>query len=185
MAGFKFIKNIVFTLNLIFIRLIKNPEKKLKRVIKLINQGSEYKKYLCLQFAADASFDLGNMEEAKKYANLLLALSKNYPEDFYYGNAIFYANHFLGRIALHNNDIELAKEYLLKAGNTPGSPQLDSFGPNMSLPKELLECGQEEVVLSFFELCRKFWKMDNGQLDYWAAVVKSGGKPNFGKNLIY
>ena len=39
---------------------------------------------------------------------------------------------------------KLAAEYLLKAGATSGSPQLDSFGPNMSLAKDLLGKDQRE-----------------------------------------
>ena len=46
----------------------------------------------------------------------------------------------------------------MAAGATPGSPQLDSFGPNMTLAKELLEKGQPDVVLHYFALCKNFWE---------------------------
>ncbi len=91
----------------------------------------------------------------------------------------------LGRIALRRGFIKQASDNLLAAGATPGSPQLDSFGPNMTLAKELLEHGQPDVVLEFLGLCKKFWKLDSGRLDEWAAEVRKGKVPDFGTNLRY
>ena len=84
-------------------------------------------------------------------------------------------------------DIERAKEHLLAAGNTSGSPQLNSFGPNMTLAKELLEQGERDVVLEYFRLCAKFWKSRShlGTLEEWANQVKAGMVPDFGANLRY
>jgi hypothetical protein len=90
-----------------------------------------------------------------------------------------------GRIALRNGRVDEAKKFLQEAGKTPGSPQLGSFGPNMSLAKDLLENGETNAVLEYFQQCGKFWKMAGGQLDTWAADVKEGRKPNFGANLDY
>lgn len=64
-----------------------------------------------------------------------------------------------------------------------GAPTLNSFGPNMSLAKELLERGEREVVLEFFELCRTFWECEEGRLDTWSDDVRRGEIPNFGANL--
>jgi hypothetical protein len=86
---------------------------------------------------------------------------------------------------VRNGQIEQAKKYLLEAGKSPGSPQMDSFGPNMSLAKDLLEKGERDTVLQYFDLCRKFWKMDYGKLDQWSNEVKAGEIPDFGANLIY
>jgi hypothetical protein len=55
----------------------------------------------------------------------------------------------------------------------------------MSLAKDLLDKGQRDVVLEYFELCRKFWKMDRGRLDQWSQEVKDGKTPDFGANLDY
>ena len=62
---------------------------------------------------------------------------------------------------------------------------MNSFGPNMSLASDLLEKGEREVVLEYFELCRKFWQLDMGRLDKWSQEIKSGTIPNFGANLVY
>ena len=62
---------------------------------------------------------------------------------------------------------------------------MDSFGPNMSLAKDLLDKGEREVVLQYFALCGKFWTLGQSKLDEWTAAVKSGTAPNFGANLLY
>jgi hypothetical protein len=91
----------------------------------------------------------------------------------------------LGVIALRRGDMLQAKQYLAASGKTKGSPQLDSFGPNMSLAKALLEKGERDAVLDYFEACRTFWKMGAKQLDAWSATVRGGGIPSFGANLVY
>jgi len=102
-----------------------------------------------------------------------------------HGNAIHHGNLILGRLALRRGELDKAKQHLLAAGRTPGSPQLDSFGPNMTLALELIEKGERQAVLEYFELCARFWKLDRGQLKAWAATVKGGGTPDFGANLNY
>ena len=73
--------------------------------------------------------------------------------------------------------------HLGKAALAAGSPALGSFGPNMRLALELLQRDEREVVLEYFELCSKFWPRD--ELNEWAALVKVGGIPDFGANLVY
>lgn len=127
----------------------------------------------------------GAISSATNYARELLAQASSFPDDWNYGNAIHKGNILLGLIALKNRQITEAKEYLLKAGSTPGSPQLDTFGPNMALAKELLLAGETETVLKYFELCSKFWDADFGQLSHWTSAIRRGQVPNFGANLIY
>ena len=81
--------------------------------------------------------------------------------------------------------IEKAKDHLIEAGKSPGSPQMDTFGPNMSLAKDLLEKGEKEIVIEYLTLCKSFWEMDEGRLDEWIVLVKAGKIPNFGANLQY
>jgi hypothetical protein len=115
----------------------------------------------------------------------LLQTAPQYPQDWNYGNAIFYGNFVLGRISVKRGDFAAAGKYLLAAGATPGSPQLDSFGPNMGLAKELVENGHADVVLRYLGICRKFWQSDNGKLDEWSAAIREGRTPEFGSSLRY
>ena len=55
----------------------------------------------------------------------------------------------------------------------------------MSLAKDLLEAGEKETVLQYFELCRKFWTSHGETLDDWTKEVKAGQVPQFGANLVY
>ena len=102
-----------------------------------------------------------------------------------YGNAIQDANLVLGRLALRAGKIKAAEEYLIAAGKSPGSPQMDSFGPNLTLAKDLLDKGERETVLEYFMLCHRFWKMDRGRLEDWMQQVMDGMNPDFGANLLY
>ena len=74
-----------------------------------------------------------------------------------------------------------AKRQLIASGEVEGSPVLNSFGPGMSLAKELLDRNERTVVLDYFLLISSFWK--NEKLEQWTAIVKSGGMPDFGGGL--
>jgi hypothetical protein len=134
---------------------------------------------------AKRSLNAGEVAKAKAYSKQLLDMAPHYPKDWNYGNAIYYGNFVLGRIAVREGNLAQAGQYLLAAGATPGSPQLDSFGPNTTLAKELIEKGQADVVLQYFALCKHFWTMDRGKLDEWSATVRGGGIPDFSSNLDY
>ena len=134
---------------------------------------------------ATSAYEAGDTVKAQQYAFELLASADSFKKNWNYGNAVHKGNIILGRVALGRGDITSAKEHLLAAGQTPGSPQLDSFGPNMTLAKELLEKGEREVVLTYLDACAKFWKMGGDQLQSWMAMIKGGGMPEFGGNLLY
>ena len=131
--------------------------------------------------------DKGRLEKAKRVADELIDLSSRFCDTWNYGNAMHKANLILGRAALREGNLDTAKHYLLCAGKTPGSPQLDTFGPNMSLAKELLRAGEKEAVLAYFVLCQDFWDSEYAKstLRLWTQVVQKGGIPSFGPNLHY
>ncbi|MEL7123092.1 MAG: hypothetical protein AAFO07_26820 [Bacteroidota bacterium] len=106
----------------------------------------------------ESAFLKNDLVSAKKSAFQYLEMAQSFKDNWNYGNAIHKANIMLGKIALKENQIELAKQYLIKAGKTPGSPQLNSFGPNLSLAKELLEHGERKAVIEFIKQSKKYWK---------------------------
>jgi tetratricopeptide (TPR) repeat protein len=173
--------------NELFLGIVKaeKPDAKLKLVEDTLTKCDETQRFAVLPQAAKIAFNAGKKEKAANYAQELLELAKKYPSDWNYGNAIHDGNMILGRLALANGQLEKAKSYLIEAGKTPGSPQLDTFGPNMTLAKDLLEIGEKEIVIEYFELCRKFWELENGRLDSWSASIKGGGVPYFEANLLY
>ena len=131
---------------------------------------------------AKTAFEAGLIDEAKKFTEKML---DNEDAGWNRGNRIHHGNLILGRIALTEGNVDEAKSRLLLAGKTNGSPQLNSFGPNMLLAKELLERGETEVVLKYFELCKEFWTSPRRQLERWIDDVKSNRIPKFGANLAY
>ena len=134
---------------------------------------------------AKAAARAGDLAKAQGYAAELLSLAPQYPKDWNYGNAIHDGNMVLGAVAVRQGATAEAVQYLLSAGKTPGSPQLNSFGPNMTLAKALIDAGQGAAVLDYFTECRAFWKMGGRRLDDWSSMVRGGGKPDFGANLAY
>jgi Flp pilus assembly protein TadD len=145
----------------------------------------EETKFYRLDYLAKSALAAGEIEKASLYAQQLLKAGEKHPKDWNYGNSIHHGNNVLGQIALKKGNVQEADEFLLKAGQTPGSPQLNSFGPNMTLAKELLEAGEKDTVLRYFALCGKFWKSGTDRLDDWTKEVKAGLVPKFGANLAY
>lgn len=133
---------------------------------------------------ARAAFEAGELEKAQQFSDQLLSAGKRYPTNWHFGNAVHYANNMIGLIALRKGQIEDAKQSLLRAGATPGSPQLDTAGPSMGLAKELLEKGEQDIVLQYLKLCRRFWTGHDGKLDDWTRQVKAGAIPEFGSDLM-
>ena len=156
-----------------------------KAVDELKAADDETHRFYALDDAAKAAFEVGKTDEAREYAQAALDLAPKFPNDWNYGNAIHDGHMVLGRVALKRGDIEAAKRELLLAGATPGSPQLNSFGPNMSLAKDLLEKKQTDTVIEYFTLCGKFWKLDQRNLRRWAILAKADEMPDFGANLFY
>ena len=165
-------------------------------------------RWYALTDASVESLNRGHDRRAKSYAEELEQLTPRYMGSENYGssvgrtplktgfrgnwncgNAIQSYNIVFGRLALKSGDVETAKKYLLAAGHSPGSPQMDSGGPNMSLAKALLAKGEKAVVLDYIELCRRFWECDGhchdnpGQLNRWKADIKANRVPDFGLNL--
>jgi tetratricopeptide (TPR) repeat protein len=135
---------------------------------------------------AKLAFEAGEDAKAKEFATQLLAFGAK-DGNWNSGNAVHHGHLVLGRLALRAGDVDAAKTELLEAGKTTGSPQLDSFGPNMMLAKELIDQGERSVVVEYFDLCREFWndERDLKTLDDWSATVKAGDVPDFGGNLAY
>ncbi len=149
------------------------------------NGADAHQRKYFLPKLAKAAWRAGAMDKASKYAQELLDTVGSPKPDWNSGNAIHDGNMVLGLVALNAGNVPQARQYLLEAGKTPGSPQANSFGPNMSLAKELAQKGEKETVLEYFALCRKFWKMGGERLDQWSDTVRANSIPDFGANLVY
>lgn len=124
---------------------------------------------------AALAYDNGDIELARSLAERLLELAGDYSDNWNYGNAIHDANSVLGRIALKEGDVKGAAAYLRKAGEIKGSPQLNSFGPNMVLAKDLL-AEAPDAVIDYLRNCGKFWP-SRTRIERWIKAIEKGEKP--------
>jgi len=147
--------------------------------------GARYPRLLGLRSAAERALGRNQLDEAASLATELLSLAEQFSADWYYGNAVYYGHLVLGEVALARGDKSGAATELLAAGHTRGSPQLNSFGPNMRLAKALLEAGERAAVLEYLQACESFWALGHRQLQDWADLVRTGDVPDFGANLGY
>jgi hypothetical protein len=132
-----------------------------------------------LPSAAAAAFHLEQFAEAKQLAVRALVLAPPYRKNWNYGNAIHIGHTVLGLLALNAQDYSSAIGELHESGQTPGSPQLNSFGPTMQLAKALLRAGHVEPVLAYLSQCSVFWESGATWLELWERKIREGHVPNF------
>ena len=135
---------------------------------------------LLLDGLASAALLAERYDLARSHARALLEGAPRHSVDHRH---VHKGNVFLGRVALAEDDVALAKYHLLEAGRIPEPSGLGASGPNMQLAADLLERGERDVVLEYFELCANFWPSE--KLEDWAALVRGGRVPDFGANLVY
>lgn len=152
-----------------------------------------------LKDEATGALEDGDLTLARQLAQEWLAADSD-PTAWHYGNTIHNANQLLGLISVREGDLDSAKRYLLAAGNTPGSPQLDSFGPQMHLAQTLLSRGERDIVLEYLELVTRFWGMhkptsnllfvllfrynlaqNTRKLARWKAAIRAGEQPRLNR----
>ena len=78
-------------------------------------------------------------------------------DDWNYGNLIHHAHILRGKVFLQRGDVPGAAAELVAAGATPGSPQLDSFGPDFTLAWALLLANEDDAILTYLHAVARFW----------------------------
>ena len=155
-----------------------------------------------LRKLAIQSLESGDTKAATKYAAEWMTKNTN-AQAYYYGDWLHDGTQIMGLAALKEGRLDEAKNYLLKAGATPGSPRLNSSGPSMVLAQQLLEKDEKEVVIQYLDLVAKFWahasegylrkaeektpgaaaflvqlhKDHQKQIDLWKVQIRDGKKP--------
>ena len=124
---------------------------------------------------------INDLERIETLAIEYLQLSQKFHKNWNYGNAIHDANIALGIAELRKGNIKKSAKYLIAAGKSPGSPQLDSFGPELKLANVLLQNEQREAVKKYLSEVRKFWKMDKGLIEKWLISIESGKTPKLSR----
>lgn len=128
-----------------------------------------------------AAYQANNFAKVEELAKENLALAAVYRCNWNYGNAVHNTNRVLGLVSLKNGDTETAAAYLLKAGKSTGSPQLNSFGPELDLANNLLQIDKVEPVKAYLKDIKSFWEMDHGKVDAWLKQIENGEKPELNR----
>ena len=126
-------------------------------------------------------YENGNYLETKELIKEYLELALIYNNNWNYGNAIHDANRILGLISYKEGKIDEATRHLIKSSESTGSPQLDTFGPEMNLANLLLKEGKIEEVKTYLTGITKFWDMDNGAVEGWLKQIEAGEIPELNR----
>lgn len=143
-----------------------------------------------LVYMAPAALCAGETEKAEECARELMKLREQVKSVPGFGPGLeslgtHVGNVVLGELALSTGDVAKAKKCLLAAAEISGSPSLSTFGPDMRLAQQLIERGERDTVLEYFDACAKFWEDRDGKLEHWKTDVQQGNNPNFGANVAY
>lgn len=134
--------------------------------------------------AARAAYEAGEITKAAAYAREALDTAPRHMNHWSHGHALHHGNLVLGRIALAAGRRADARNHLKRSGDLPESARrsgtLSSFGPDMTLARELLETEEREAVIDYLESCKKFWACGKDRLEQWIAEIRSGGSPQLG-----
>jgi hypothetical protein len=112
------------------------------------------------------------------YAQLLLH-EHGTPGDPEYGNTIYTANLILSQAALVKNDVPSAKHYLFEAAAAPNALTAEQVGLDTSVAQILLQRGERDAVMKYFEQGRHLWPLGGAQITRWQNVIRAGRMPNF------
>lgn len=85
----------------------------------------------------------------------------------------------LGHVALEREDLESAKQHLVRSLGINWRPEKNSYTPSTELARKLLKLGEQDVVLEYFSLCGQFWAVGSPFLQEWTKQVEAGNMPDF------
>lgn len=150
--------------------------------------SSDEQRSVYLAQLSRAAYLAGENDRAAAAAQELLGMAATLDESHWNrGNAVHRGHTILGLVALDAGAVGLAKNELAASAAVAGSPQLNSFGPNMSLARRLLLAGEDDAVLDYFDRCLTFWKSPRARekIARWTADIAAGELPDFGPHLVY
>jgi hypothetical protein len=121
-------------------------------------------RFLLLNEMCDYALESKELSRAESYAHSMLRIASemNVMQDWAYS--------WLGRIALANGQDETVLNILAEM-------QELGFSRKMSLPRDLLSAGKDEVVLAYLTALAKNAGIHQEQLQIWIQELRAGNKP--------
>jgi len=147
----------------------------------LAADADKQQRFTNLTDVAISAYGAGYMDRADAVSREMLESAAKLEKNWNTGNAIYWANIVLGKIYLAKGDLDQSCTYLIRASETCGSPQLDTFGPEFELCESLANQGRIDASITYLSNCSKFWKSSSGQLRKWQKQLTNGIVPGFEK----
>ncbi|PVY76432.1 hypothetical protein C8D92_105185 [Tamilnaduibacter salinus] len=135
---------------------------------------AELSRFYGMESLIGEAYQDGDYDRVKALSREYLALAADHKCDWNYGNAIHFSHRILGLVSLETDDVASARQHLIEAGQSPGSPQLDSFGPTLDLARAMLSRGEHEAVVEYLEGIRSFWEGREETVDDWIQRIQRG-----------
>jgi len=150
--------------------------------------SSGWKRWLILLGVANIAFEAEDLNKVRTLTTMMLGppgstvSAKSIPNVLEIPHKVYL---FLGRLALRGGQIDLAKDYLLRASAYLRDSFLQTGGPSMILAKELLALGEREAVIEYLRRCSTSWETTDHRAEQWIYILEQGGTPDFGNNLLW
>ena len=128
--------------------------------VNKLNQVQQ-KKFLQANTVLAARFD--QPETARNYIQQYENLRNALPVSQQSGDALHQINIAKGWLALRDADDKSAIHFLIESTKVKGSPLLSSFGPDMTMVRELYKRGKIQATLDYLTLSESFWKSDSAK----------------------
>lgn len=137
--------------------------------------------------AALAALDAGRPAAARAYVRAARgALADTQDDDLSYpGETVEKTAVVDGRLALAAGDTATARRRLIEAARSLTEPTQLSFGPNVTLARDLLVAGDTVAVRAYFDVLDATWPAGGDELGEWRTALDRSEGPDFGANLIY
>lgn len=109
-------------------------------------------------FEARAALRDGDVQTARRTLEHLQSVaSQPAPDDWDHGNVTHNSHILAGLLNLEDGLVDEAAADLHQAGQARPTPQLMSFGPDLTLAWALLKLGRDDDALSYFRAVSAFW----------------------------
>ena len=132
---------------------------------------------------AVSALNAGLADEARRWAQASLDSVEALKARRLHGDAVNVGHTVLGRLAFADGDVDAAIAHLRASAKTPGSLQLNTFGPNLKLAEQISQAGHRDVVIEYLQACAEFWVGGRDRIEEWVGVLREGDTPFFGNNL--
>jgi hypothetical protein len=128
---------------------------------------------------AEFAWLAGDPSKTRQNAYRVLEIARAWKTQWQRADAINSAETLLGYVELAEGRLVAAEAHLLASAQVPGSPVLDTWGPDLGLAAELLARGRRESVLQYLKLCKRFWDLGPGAIDRFEEAIRAGRAPDF------